>query len=72
MIVWVGTTVPPRPGADTWPHVLAAAELMLTTVCAGTYRACREQDATRLRAGYILDLLLSMPSSWSRTIGSPA
>ena len=54
---WVARKVPPPPGADTRPQVWAAAEKMATTVRTGTSRAYREQEATRLMAGYILDLL---------------
>ena len=51
--------VPPRPGADTWPQVLEAAERLATSARAGTSRAYREAEATRLLVGHVVDLLRS-------------
>ena len=56
---WVATRVPPRPGAESWPMALEAAEKKATTVRAGESRAYREVEATRILVYHVLDLLLS-------------
>ena len=54
---WVAMRFSPRPGADTWPQVLEAAEKRATSSRGGASRAYREVEATRLMVRHILDLL---------------
>ena len=56
---WVATRVPPRPGAESWPMALEAADKKVTTVRVGASRAYREVEATRILVYHVLDLLLS-------------
>ena len=49
--------VPPRPGPETWPHILEAAEKMATSARAETSRAYGKAEATRLLVGHVVDLL---------------
>ena len=56
---WLASKVPPSLGFDTWPQVLEAAERMGTSARAGTSRAYREAEVTRLLVGQVGDLLRS-------------
>ena len=56
---WFATKVLPRPGAETWPMALEAADNKATTIRGGAPRVYRDLDATRISVYPVLDLLRS-------------
>ena len=55
---WVASKLPPRPGAESWPVGLEAAERKATRVRAGASWAHREVESTRILVYNVLNFLL--------------